>query len=154
MSAAPATTASVPDAAVTGAASAGYPVRAATVTRVTGETNIVCSIALDVRPGVDTQTISVDTGIGFLDHVRPLRPSSSRPARSADLSFLPQMLHAMAKHGQMSLTLHCKGDVHIDDHHTAEDCALALGEAFKLALGERRGIRRYGTGFAPLDEVR
>lgn len=64
------------------------------------------------------------------------------------------MLHALAKHGQMSLTLHCKGDIHIDDHHTAEDCALALGEAFKLALGERRGIRRYGTGFAPLDEVR
>ena len=63
------------------------------------------------------------------------------------------MLHAMAKHGQMSLTLHCKGDLIIDDHHTAEDCALALGEAFKLALGERKGIRRYGTGFAPLDEV-
>jgi imidazoleglycerol-phosphate dehydratase len=64
------------------------------------------------------------------------------------------MFHALAKHGQMSLTLKCKGDLHIDDHHTAEDCSLALGEAFKLALGERKGIRRYGTGFAPLDEVR
>jgi imidazoleglycerol-phosphate dehydratase len=53
----------------------------------------------------------------------------------------------------MSLSLKCKGDLWIDDHHTAEDCSLALGEAFKLALGERRGIRRYGTGFAPLDEV-
>lgn len=63
------------------------------------------------------------------------------------------MLHALAKHGQMSLTLHCKGDIHIDDHHTVEDCALALGEAFKLALGERRGIRRYGSAYAPLDEV-
>lgn len=64
------------------------------------------------------------------------------------------MLHALAKHGRMSLQLKCKGDLEVDDHHTAEDCALALGEAFKKALGERRGIRRYGTGFAPLDEVR
>lgn len=63
------------------------------------------------------------------------------------------MFHALAKHGLMSLTLKCKGDLWIDDHHTAEDSALALGEAFKLALGERRGIRRWGTGFAPLDEV-
>lgn len=63
------------------------------------------------------------------------------------------MLHALARHGQMSLQLECKGDLWIDDHHSAEDTALALGEAFKLALGERRGIRRYGTGFAPLDEV-
>lgn len=67
---------------------------------------------------------------------------------------LRKMLHALAKHGYMSLSLHCKGDIHIDDHHTAEDCALALGEAFKLALGERKGIRRYGSAYAPLDEVR
>ena len=53
----------------------------------------------------------------------------------------------------MSLNLQCKGDLHIDDHHTAEDCALALGEAFKKALGERRGIKRYGSAYAPLDEV-
>lgn len=63
------------------------------------------------------------------------------------------MFTALAKHGQMSLDLQCKGDLHIDDHHTAEDAALALGEAFKLALGERRGIRRYGTAYAPLDEA-
>lgn len=63
------------------------------------------------------------------------------------------MLTALAKHGQMSLNLQCKGDLHIDDHHTAEDCALALGEAFKKALGERRGIKRYGSAYAPLDEV-
>jgi imidazoleglycerol-phosphate dehydratase len=63
------------------------------------------------------------------------------------------MFTALAKHGQMSLDLQCKGDLHIDDHHTAEDCALALGEAFKKALGERRGIRRYGSAYAPLDEV-
>lgn len=65
-----------------------------------------------------------------------------------------QMYHQLAKHGQMSLQMKCKGDLWIDDHHTAEDSALALGEAFKMALGERRGIRRWGTGFAPLDEVR
>lgn len=53
----------------------------------------------------------------------------------------------------MGLELHCKGDLHIDDHHTSEDCALALGEAWRKALGPARGIKRYGTGFAPLDEV-
>ncbi|GAA5936194.1 hypothetical protein JCM1841_007030 [Sporobolomyces salmonicolor] len=112
---------------------AGYDpksIRKAEVTRVTGETDIKCSIALDHAPGVK-QEISISTGIGFLDH----------------------MLHALAKHGHLSLTLTCKGDLWVDDHHTAEDCALAVGEAFKEALGERRGIRRYGTGFAPLDEA-
>lgn len=64
-----------------------------------------------------------------------------------------QMFTALAKHGGMSLQMECKGDLHIDDHHTAEDCALALGEAFKKALGERKGIKRYGYAYAPLDEV-
>lgn len=85
------------------------------------------------------------------------------------------MFHALAKHSGMSLTLKCEGDLWIDDHHTADklssqrkrqgkrtnlldpldiqDCAIALGTAFKKALGEVRGIKRYGTGFAPLDEV-
>jgi hypothetical protein len=63
------------------------------------------------------------------------------------------MFTALAKHGGMSLEMKCNGDLHIDDHHTAEDCALALGEAFKKALGERRGIKRYGFAYAPLDEV-
>ena len=63
------------------------------------------------------------------------------------------MFAALAKHGGMSLTLNCKGDLHIDDHHTAEDCALALGAAFKKALGERKGIKRYGFAYAPLDEA-
>ena len=52
------------------------------------------------------------------------------------------MLHALAKHGQFDLTLRCDGDLHVDDHHTAEDCAIALGQAFDQALGERKGILR------------
>ena len=64
-----------------------------------------------------------------------------------------QMLHALAKHGGMSLEIACKGDLWIDDHHTAEDCAIALGMAFKKALGAIRGVKRFGTGHAPLDEA-
>ncbi|KAK4685186.1 hypothetical protein P7C73_g4968, partial [Tremellales sp. Uapishka_1] len=105
--------------------------RTATVNKKTSETEISCTIDLDYEPGVGEQVIDVSTGIGFLDH----------------------MFTALAKHGGMCLTLKCKGDLHIDDHHSAEDSALALGEAFKLALGERRGIKRYGFAYAPLDEV-
>ncbi|BGP41372.1 imidazoleglycerol-phosphate dehydratase [Rhodotorula kratochvilovae] len=105
-------------------------IRTATVARKTGETDIQCTLTLDHAPGTK-QVIEVDTGVGFYNH----------------------MLHALAKHGKMSLQLKCKGDLEIDDHHTVEDCAIALGEAFKEALGERKGIKRYGTGFAPLDEA-
>ncbi|EPQ58369.1 IGPD-domain-containing protein [Gloeophyllum trabeum ATCC 11539] len=106
--------------------------RQATISRNTAETQIEVSINLDCGPGsASLQTIDISTGIGFLDH----------------------MYHALAKHSGMSLTMKCKGDLHIDDHHTAEDSAIALGTAFKQALGEVRGIRRYGTGFAPLDEA-
>lgn len=122
------------------------PIRTATIERKTNETSITCTIALDHAVGAK-QVIEISTGIGFLDHVRPLLQRATVLTRA-------QMYHALAKHGLMSLSLTCKGDLWIDDHHTAEDSALALGEAFKLALGERRGIRRWGTGFAPLDEVR
>ncbi|KAF9532318.1 Imidazoleglycerol-phosphate dehydratase-domain-containing protein [Crepidotus variabilis] len=106
--------------------------RQATVTRKTGETEIEVFLDLDCPSGSNLQQkIEVSTGIGFLDH----------------------MYTALAKHGGMSLQMKCKGDLWIDDHHTAEDSAIALGTAFKQALGEVRGIRRYGTGFAPLDEA-
>lgn len=63
------------------------------------------------------------------------------------------MYHALAKHSGWSLSLTCKGDLYIDDHHSAEDTAIALGVAFKQALGEPRGIKRFGYAYAPLDEV-
>ncbi|KAF2012432.1 imidazoleglycerol-phosphate dehydratase-like protein [Aaosphaeria arxii CBS 175.79] len=78
-----------------------------------------------------SQTINVDTGIGFLDH----------------------MLHALAKHGGWSLRIRCKGDLHIDDHHTAEDTCLALGTAFKNSLANSTGLTRFGYAYAPLDEA-
>ncbi|KAI2609001.1 IGPD-domain-containing protein [Hypoxylon fragiforme] len=78
-----------------------------------------------------SQSISVNTGIGFLDH----------------------MLHALAKHSGWSLALICKGDLHIDDHHTAEDCCLALGYAFAQSLGSATGLARFGHAYAPLDEA-
>ncbi|KAH3902304.1 imidazoleglycerol-phosphate dehydratase HIS3 SCDLUD_002124 [Saccharomycodes ludwigii] len=76
------------------------------------------------------QVISIQTGIGFLDH----------------------MIHALAKHSGWSLIVECIGDLHIDDHHTTEDCGIALGTALKEAMGSIRGVKRFGTGFAPLDE--
>jgi imidazoleglycerol-phosphate dehydratase len=63
------------------------------------------------------------------------------------------MLDAVARHGRFDLKLSCDGDLHVDDHHTVEDCALALGSAFDEALGERRGIERFGHAYAPLDEA-
>ncbi|KAI8823498.1 putative HIS3-imidazoleglycerol-phosphate dehydratase [Fimicolochytrium jonesii] len=102
--------------------------RTAYVTRKTNETDVDVSLALyQFGP----QTIRINTGIGFLDH----------------------MFHALAKHARWSLEITCKGDLHIDDHHTAEDCGLALGTAFKDALGPPAGIKRYGSAYAPLDEA-
>lgn len=102
------------------------PARAATITRKTAETNIELKLVLD-----GSGTSWIETGIGFLDH----------------------MFTALAKHARFDLTLTCKGDLHIDDHHTAEDCALALGQALNKALGERAGIARFGSAYAPLDEA-
>ncbi len=100
--------------------------RQATVERATKETTIELTLNLD-----GTGQASIDTGIGFLDH----------------------MLGALTKHARFDLTLTCKGDLVIDDHHTAEDCALALGQALDQALGERRGIARFGHAYVPLDEA-
>lgn len=132
--------------------------RVASVERTTSETHISCTIDLDHIPGVTEQKINVSTGIGFLDHVCAPRSFFFFFFNIIWMCKLieewVQMFTALAKHGGMSLQLQCKGDLHIDDHHTAEDCALALGEAFKKALGERKGIKRYGYAYAPLDEVR
>ncbi len=100
--------------------------RKASVKRKTKETDITLEINLDGKG-----TYKVSTGIPFMDH----------------------MLELMAKHGLMDLKLRAKGDLHIDDHHTVEDVGLALGEAIKSALGDMKGIRRYGSASVPMDEA-
>lgn len=100
--------------------------RIATIERKTLETSIRLKLNLD-----GTGTGHVSTGIGFLDH----------------------MLTALTKHGRFDLELECKGDLEVDDHHTTEDCGIALGQAINEALGERRGIVRFGYAYAPLDEA-
>ncbi|WP_396611183.1 imidazoleglycerol-phosphate dehydratase HisB [Haloferax sp. S1W] len=100
--------------------------RTAAVSRETSETTI--DVTLDIDGDGDA---AVDTGIGFFDH----------------------MLEAFAKHGLFDLTVQCDGDLHIDDHHTVEDVAIVLGEAFVEALGNKRGIVRYADRKVPLDEA-
>src|SRR6201990_679977 len=100
--------------------------RSATVERHTTETQISVAIDLD-----GTGKYSVDTGIGFLDH----------------------MLEQLSRHSLIDLTVQAEGDLHIDFHHTTEDTGIAIGEAFKKALGDRKGINRYGHMYIPMDET-
>jgi imidazoleglycerol-phosphate dehydratase len=100
--------------------------RRAAVSRKTLETAVEVELTLE-----GTGRATVATGIGFFDH----------------------MLGALVKHARFDLTLKCQGDLEVDDHHTVEDCALALGQALDQALGERRGIARFGSAYAPLDEA-
>jgi imidazoleglycerol-phosphate dehydratase len=100
--------------------------RAATVKRKTNETDIEVAINLD-----GTGASAIATGIGFLDH----------------------MLDLLARHSGIDLKLRAQGDLHIDQHHTTEDCGIALGQAFKQALGDMRGITRYCDVHIPMDEA-
>ncbi len=100
--------------------------RNATIDRKTNETEISVTLGLDGKGQANVQT-----GIGFLDH----------------------LLDALARHGRFDLDLRCQGDLEVDDHHTAEDCGLALGAVIREALGDRVGIERFGSAYAPLDEA-
>ena len=100
--------------------------RTAQIKRETTETSIVLDLDLD-----GSGRAEVATGVGFLDH----------------------LLTALAKHARFDLVLTCRGDLEIDDHHTVEDCGIVLGSAIDEALGERVGLVRFGSAFAPLDEA-
>ena len=99
--------------------------RTAEINRKTAETDIQLILNADGTGASDCRT-----GCGFLDH----------------------MLTLFARHGRLDLTVACKGDTYVDDHHTVEDIGIALGQAFAKALGEKRGIRRYGSFLLPMDE--
>jgi imidazoleglycerol-phosphate dehydratase len=100
--------------------------RTATVTRKTAETQIEVKLNLD-----GSGKFSIDTGLGFFDH----------------------MLSHIAKHGVFDLDLKATGDLQVDQHHTVEDCGIAIGEAFAQALGDKAGIVRAGSAYMPLDEA-
>ncbi|ARN19299.1 imidazoleglycerol-phosphate dehydratase HisB [Piscinibacter gummiphilus] len=100
--------------------------RIADVTRNTAETKIRVRINLD-----GTGTAKLSTGIGFFDH----------------------MLDQIARHGLIDLDIDCKGDLHIDGHHTVEDVGITLGQAVAKAVGDKKGLRRYGHAYVPLDEA-
>lgn len=101
--------------------------RKAQITRKTAETEISVEIALDGAGTYDNQT-----GVGFFDH----------------------MLDQLARHALIDMTVRCAGDLHIDDHHTVEDVGIALGQALTQAMGDKRGIRRYGECVLPMDDAR
>ena len=100
--------------------------RTATITRKTSETDISLTLALD-----GTGKTEIATGIGFFDH----------------------MLTAFGRHGLFDLTITAKGDLHIDSHHTVEDVGIVLGQAIRQALGDKRGITRFGHAIVPMDEA-
>ncbi|MEM7031926.1 MAG: imidazoleglycerol-phosphate dehydratase HisB [Chloroflexota bacterium] len=102
------------------------PNRTASISRTTNETDIKIALDLDGSGQVD-----INTGVGFFDH----------------------MLHALAKHARINLTVRCQGDLHIDEHHTVEDVGISLGRALREALGEKRGITRMGDAIVPMDEA-
>lgn len=100
--------------------------RTAQIERKTSETEISIELCIDGQGRAQ-----VDTGIGFLDH----------------------LLTSLACHGRFDLELKCQGDLYIDDHHSVEDCAIVFGRALDRTLGDRKGIRRFGSAYAPLDEA-
>ncbi len=100
--------------------------RTASTSRDTAETKIKLSVNLD-----GTGQAKLQTGIGFFDH----------------------MLDQIARHGLIDLDIFCDGDLHIDGHHTVEDVGIALGQAFRQAVGDKKGLRRYGHAYVPLDEA-
>ena len=100
--------------------------RQGSIARNTTETSIAVTVDLD-----GSGRYSVSTGVGFLDH----------------------MLEQLSRHSLMDLTVEAKGDLHIDAHHTTEDVGIAIGQAVSQALGERKGIRRYGSAYVPMDEA-
>lgn len=100
--------------------------RNAEIIRTTAETDIRLSLALD-----GTGAGRVETGVGFLDH----------------------MLTLFARHGRFDLSVSCRGDTQVDDHHSVEDVGIALGDAFAQAIGEKRGVRRYAGMLLPMDEA-
>ena len=99
--------------------------RQAEILRKTGETDVRVFLELD-----GTGKCSINTGVGFLDH----------------------MLELFARHGRFNLEVSCRGDTRVDDHHSVEDIGIALGQAFRQALGDKRGIVRYGSTILPMDE--
>ena len=104
----------------------GFIMRKVTINRDTSETQIVIDLNLDGSGKTD-----FDTGLPFLEH----------------------MLDQIGRHGMIDLSIKAKGDLHIDDHHTIEDIGISLGEALNKAVGDKKGIRRYGHSYVPLDEA-
>ena len=100
--------------------------RTSTLTRTTAETDISVTLDLDGTGQYDN-----DTGVGFFDH----------------------MLDQLARHALIDMTVRCKGDLHIDDHHTVEDVGIAIGQALSEAVGDKKGIQRYGSCLLPMDDA-